>query len=104
MTAPAHHCGHPVAILHDAIRDELYAHWPRPMPQTQYDDFPVDISEAAKDAHTCLSVGPFRAAATMARMTVEAIAKDKHVRGSNLATKIDGLRTADLIRFAGTSS
>lgn len=66
--------------------------------QREFPDVPRHISEAASEATLCLAVGAHRAAGSLARAVVEAIAKDKGAGGGNLAARIDALREADHIR------
>lgn len=63
-----------------------------------YPDVPGHIAAAASEAHECLSIGAYRAAVQMARSVVEATAKESGHRNGTLASKIDGMAVAGLLR------
>ncbi|MEU9833698.1 DUF4145 domain-containing protein [Streptosporangium sp. NPDC048047] len=80
-----------------------------------YPDVPEGIADLAREAHACLEAGATRAAALMARSTVEAVAKDKGITSGSLMQKIDQLHrsghisqliaeAAHEIRFAGNEA
>jgi len=61
-------------------------------------DVPDSIGLAAKEAHTSLSIGNHMSAILMSRTVIEATAKAKGITSGSLATKINALRDAQLIR------
>ena len=62
-----------------------------------YPDVPDPIRQAAGEAHACLSIGAYRAAAIMARAVVEAVANHQKIEAHNLKDKIDTLFEQGLI-------
>ena len=63
-----------------------------------FNDVPVEIAAAAKEAHAAASINAVMAAILMARTVVEASAKDKGITKGNLFQKIDDMAAASLIR------
>ncbi|MGH3863567.1 DUF4145 domain-containing protein [Actinokineospora sp.] len=63
-----------------------------------FEDVPDHIAEAASEAHKCLQVGALRAAVQLARSVVEATAKEKGITSGVLASKIEEMHKAHLIR------
>ncbi|MFD0885738.1 DUF4145 domain-containing protein [Streptosporangium algeriense] len=100
------------------VTDEgkLVARWPAvSVGHLRYPDVPDSIADLAREAHACLAAGATRAAALMARSTVESVAKDKGITNGNLMQKIDQLHAsghisqliaeaAHEIRFAGNEA
>ncbi len=78
--------------------------WPAPswLPRhgdvREFEDVPEHIAQAASEATLCLSVGAYRAVGALARAVIEATAKDRGAKGSNLEKRIDALREAEHIR------
>lgn len=108
------HCGMPVTLAADESGTVIHK-WPLVTSGRDYPDVPNDISAMASEAHRCLEAMAPRAAATMARAVVEAIAKDKGIASGSLMGKIDTLaesghisesmkEAAHEIRFAGNAA
>jgi hypothetical protein len=74
--------------------------WPKVGQAPTVEDVPASIARAAREAYSSASVGNDMAAILMARTVVEATAKSKNIDGKNLATKINAMRDANLIRPA----
>jgi hypothetical protein len=70
--------------------------WPLPSAQVS-DDVPVAIAEAFKEAARALAADCPRAAAVMARRTLEAIADEKGQTTGTLAQRLDGLAKSGLL-------
>ncbi len=60
-------------------------------------DVPMQIAEAADEAHRSMSIGARRGAVILARAVLEATCKDKGAGGKDLYTRIDALHSAGLI-------
>src|SRR3569833_1466980 len=84
------HCGMPVALAANGAGVVLHK-WPLVTSGREYPEVPDEIAAVANAAHRCHEVSVPRAASTMARAVVEAIARDKNASGSNLMAKIDAL-------------
>jgi hypothetical protein len=95
--------------------DYLIKRIPQGILHRSYPDVPAVIAEVAEEAHRCLDAAAPRAAVTMARATVETVAKQNGINQGNLQTKIEKLYenehisramrdAADEIRFAGNSA
>ncbi|MDB6425959.1 DUF4145 domain-containing protein [Curtobacterium sp. 20TX0008] len=63
-------------------------------------DVPAPIERAAKEAYRSASIGNHMAAILMARTVIEATAKTKGISNGVLASKINAMRDAQLIRPA----
>lgn len=62
------------------------------------EDVPESIARAAREAHTSAHIGNHMAAILMARTVIEATAKSQDITSGTLASKINALQAADLIR------
>src|SRR4051794_28759870 len=87
------HCGMPVALAANES-GMVIRNWPLVTSSQEYPDVPEEIAAVANEAHRCLEALAPRAASTMARAVVEAIARDKGASGGNLISKIDSLAAA----------
>lgn len=63
----------------------------------KYDDVPENIASAASEAHSCFSIGAYRAAAMMSRSVVEAIAIERGITKGDLKNKITKLEEQNLL-------
>ena len=63
-----------------------------------FEDVPDHIAAAASEAYECFSIGAYRATVAMTRAVVEATAKDRGITTGNLASKIDAMESATLLR------
>lgn len=108
------HCNMPVALAANEA-GLVVRRWPLVTSGRDYPDVPEGIAAVANEAHRCLEALAPRAAATMARAAIEAIAKDKGANGNSLMAKIDSLaasghiseamkEAAHEIRFSGNSA
>ncbi|MEH3033744.1 MAG: DUF4145 domain-containing protein [Aeromicrobium erythreum] len=66
--------------------------------QTYEDGVPDHIASAASEAHSCHSIGAYRAAILMARSVIEATAKAKGIKTGSLFVKIDAMTEKSLLR------
>lgn len=89
----------PVLGIGPQHENEYLRLWPESVPP-KFPDVPDHIATVAIEAHQCSTIGAPRAAVTMARATVEAVAKDKGITTGNLAAKIDALHAAGHISEA----
>lgn len=64
----------------------------------EFDDVPGHIADAASEAHRCLSIGAYRATASLARAVVEATAKEKGIKTGQIFQKIESLYELKHIR------
>lgn len=78
--------------------DTDWSWFPRTGVSPDFPDVPEHIGRAAKEAHSCSSIGSYMSAILMARTVVEASAKEKEILTGTLYQKIDALREAGLIR------
>jgi hypothetical protein len=74
--------------------------WPKHGEAPEVADVPEAIAAAAKEAYSSASVGNHMAAILMARTVVEATAKHKKISSGTLASKINAMKDAQLIRPA----
>lgn len=82
----------------DRADDTSIEWWPKIGVSPEVADVPDSIARAAKEAYSSDSVGNHMAAVLMARTVVEATAKEKGITTGTLASKINAMRDADLIR------
>jgi len=64
----------------------------------EFEDVPSHLADPASEAYQCASIGAYRAAISLTRSVLEAVAKDKGFTTGRLVDKIDQMREADLIR------
>jgi hypothetical protein len=64
----------------------------------EFPDVPEHIASAASETTLCLSMGAYRAAGSLARAVVEAVAKEKGIVSGQLHAKIEALQAAHHIR------
>ncbi|WIB16669.1 DUF4145 domain-containing protein [Curtobacterium sp. MCPF17_050] len=80
-------------------RGTSYWSWePKTVGGRSYSDVPPQIAGPASEAHSCYSIGAYRAAVLMARSVIEAGAKDKGVETGSLYGKIAALAGQQVIR------
>ncbi|WP_416264434.1 DUF4145 domain-containing protein [Curtobacterium flaccumfaciens pv. flaccumfaciens] len=82
------------------IGDDRLSWLPTAAETPEVEDVPVSIARAAKEAYRSAAVGNHMAAILMARTVIEATAKEKGIKNGVLASKINAMRDADLIRPA----
>lgn len=59
---------------------------------------PELIAQAANEVHRCMHIRAMRAAGSLARSVIEAVAKDKGVTKGSVQTKIDAMHAQGLVR------
>lgn len=93
-------CDKPVLVLNKGERV-----YPAPLPKPSEQDIPDGIRADLDEAKKCFSAGAYRAAAVMARRTIQVAATDKGATSDRLVTQIHDLKqagkiTADLKEWA----
>jgi hypothetical protein len=78
--------------------EEQLEWWPRVGVSPTISDVPDDIAKAAREAYSSASINNHMAAILMARTVVEATAKNKNITSGTLASKINAMKDAQLIR------
>jgi len=78
--------------------DDSLEWFPKVGASPEFSDVPGHIANAAKEAHSALSINAVMAAILMARTVVEATAKEKSILSGPLVAKIDALAAQNLIR------
>lgn len=93
-------CDEPVLVLNRG--DKVY---PTPLPKPSEQDIPAEIRADLDEAKICFSAGAYRAAAVMARRTMQVAAIEKGATGDKLVAQVHELKqagkiTADLKEWA----
>lgn len=103
-------CDEPVLVLNKGIKV-----YPAPLPKPSEKDIPDEIRADLDEAKVCFSAGAYRAAAVMARRTIQVAATDKGATGDKLVSQIHELKQtgkitedlkewADAVRWIGNDA
>lgn len=97
-TIVSNHTAAPIGLSH-RWWDSREIHWtPSVLGGREFPDVPVHIASAADEAFRCRSADNLRSAILLARSVLEAACKDQKFTEGTLASKIDSMTAAGLIR------